>query len=1323
MQQYLITSGIGIKAAKSYRNDIENLCRQSRQTLNLLKELSIIRVGDTEVKIRRRSTEILITAAEENSIVVAGEPGAGKSGALHDFAQTLIEQNRDVIFFAVDHLEARSVNELRNELTLEHDIIEIMKNWSNDRPAFLIIDALDAARSESAAQTFYDLISLTFQNCERWRIITSIRKFDLRHHVKLRRLFAGVPPTEFRADEFYNLCHFIVPLLSDDELLQVPSQSMELDKLIVGVENSSRLLLKVPFNLRLAGDLIGSGVSAASLSPIKTQIGLLDRYWEERVVRNDSEGDARQAVLQKVVEAMVETRTLRANRRSVVTKPSNSRTLNQLLSSHIISEWEAPGGSIESNVLTFAHHVLFDYATSILLFRGRTESLVQTLENNVDLVLAVRPSIVLYFQHLWQTDYGRFWEAYFNVIKSDQIPEVGKLTGATVIVENTVEMEKFSPLIDALSSEDIYKNELAEKAFRHLTGALLVIAAPGSALRIIGENAPPWCEILDRCTNSMTVNLAYSVRPLLWTICAEPALLGAEQLAYTGSIARRLLKFALSKEIRDPSLVLSGIETVCKTFETDLTASAELLRKCLEPQHVQAYGHEELFHFAQQVERLSLLAPDLVQEMYTAAFTNYDDSEDKTYALASRILPLTSTRRQDFEMARYSFARQYSKFLDAAPLQALQALLAAINSYVDSRNKNRFWGTETLYQETGGKHFTDEERFNFDGQEAFVRTDYSSIWDDSFSSRDHHPIQMLNDFGVYLEKVSSDDEQAITRRNLINLIVRENKYAVIWRRLIVCGTKYPNTLGYEIRSLAWAKSILTTIDTTVVIGNFISQIFSTLTKEERYKIEQEILSISDSSFGDEQPERSERQRNRLLGCLNKDAVISEKVRELIEQLESEKNIPPNKSPFISTGFSSSEFTDEDYLKEQGVSLDDEKNRRIFDLSQPAKIFAGKHQNSAPTSEEFALIIPHLRALYEALMSETDNIHEKQRDMAWGDLADACASAVELEDWSCELKDSGFIKTVLLECADYAEPPSDSQMNEQFEEHPFWSPAARIDAASGLIRLARHASCLDANVIAKIKQLGLDDAVPAVRFQIATNLVSLYSTSRELMWFLLENITASEQRNGILSFLVNGPLNRLAGHHPDEVTNLTKNIFERVQDRKGSDEVRRHCASIFLGLYLWQNQNACNELVREIVSAPAPYSTEVYQIVFDLRNHLNLGLQELGNQEKEKIRAKAFGIMNQLLISTAQTIGALEKKYEFVSFDGWTEEDQKSAKDLARLAESGELSFDWIFRFKRNQVARCINFEIARPRNPVRFFQKPRPKCRIWHISLLSDFQA
>ena len=424
-----------LKIPHSYRDDTDKLLRFSRSTLDLLSDLSKINVGSTLVKINRKSTISLKEVAEIGSLLVVGEPGAGKSGALHDLVAILFEEGRDVIFIATDRLDARSGPLLQKEIGLARDSIGILKNWPGNDPGFLVVDALDAARSEECAQTIRDLIKMTMRLGGRWRVVASVRKFDLRHSPELQRFFAGQASSEFNDPEFKGINHINIPVFNDEELGQIPAQSMALGNLLTKVDDELRNLLRNPFNLRLIGELIGQGVAIESLTPIRTQIELLERYWQERVIREDGQGDAREAVSREIVTRMVRNRSLRLNRSEIAKDPANSPHLKYLLSCQVFTEWQPSiEARPETSILTLSHHVLFDYAVERLLLRGIPESLIEKIESDPDLVIAIRPSLVFHFLYLWglEPSHVTFWNLIFQINRSEAIPEVGKLIGPGV---------------------------------------------------------------------------------------------------------------------------------------------------------------------------------------------------------------------------------------------------------------------------------------------------------------------------------------------------------------------------------------------------------------------------------------------------------------------------------------------------------------------------------------------------------------------------------------------------------------------------------------------------------------------------------------------------------------------------------------------------------------------------------------------------------------------------------------------------------------------------------------------------------------------------
>ena len=1255
LQRELLHSDFDLKTTRSYEDDVEELRKHSRRTLNALQHHAQIRVGSTTGRVSRACTEALKQAAEEGSVLVVGEPGAGKSGTLHDLVEALQQSRRDYVFLAVDRLAARSLGELRAELGLDHELPEVLKNWPGLQPAFLVIDALDAARGDAAGRMIRALIREIIESGGRWRVVAAIRKFDLRYGVEIQQMFEGEPPTNFKDHEFARIRHVNIPHFSDGELAQIASQAPELSELLNSAPGELRELLRIPFNLRLIAELLGAGVEPEELTPVRTQIELLERYWYHRVIHDDAQGDAREAVLREVCEGMVRAKQLRLDR-SEVARVDTSAQLNDLLSAQVLVEWQlSPESRPDRYVLAFSHHVLFDYAVARLLLRGDSEKVVRRLADDPDLVMVIRPSLVLHFTYLWNVTPDRrdFWNLVFKVIQSQRIPEVGKIIGPAVAAELARTMEDLEALCAALEESNETRRHAAEQALRHLVGALLARAS--DEIRLIGPRAGPWCSLLERISRNLHTAVAYPVRTLLTTLCEHPEDLTPEQRIAAGQTARRLLEFAWSQTPRDAWLVAHALQGVCRTFESDSEASRALIQRCLEPSHLSQFGFEEMPWLAREVKRLISLDPDLVEEIYRAAFGHREESEEPTLIGPGRILPLISNRRQDYDMALYELAETFPEFFNATPENATRALIHVMEAYVAQRHSPAPGEGE-------------EDSFYFNGYQAVIRTDYSHIWDEGSTYRSDEPLKMLDAFQKFLEELAARPDEREKLQTIVRAIVSENRLAVLWRRLLLVGARFPDTLGQEILPLAWALPILKSIDTTVPAGEYLKAVFPNLEHHSRAKVEQAILSIPDA-VPDDRRRAAERTRDQLLGCLPLGAVVTDEARRRLEELIRVNAVPPNKPSVRFSEVWSKPYGEEEYLKDKGVPVEAEPNRKIRELERPVKEFADKHLNTVPSLEEVNAILPALRELHTALVrANTDGVHPKQADYAWRNLVAACARIARAEGLSCEQDPGAFVKKVLLEASRCPEPQPDPQSDAQFDESPSWGRATRTEAAQGLIVLARHAYCATSDVLKAIQRLS-KDPVPAVRFQIVSNLNTLYRTAPDLMWELIEHICQEEQSRSVLQGLLTGPLGWLGGVEPDRIAGFVKVIFDRVTEGPGSARVRELCVRIFSGLYIWRDQALSRERVLEIVSNPATHAAEVHHVLTTLRGPLAYGPVDPPDPEADSVRQRALDLLQRLLHSTRESLQKLEACYSGTHFNNWSSDDQETAKSLWRLIDS------------------------------------------------------
>jgi hypothetical protein len=281
-----------------------------RLTVDSLNHLATLLVHGRDIRIQRPVTKYLRGEAEKQSLVVIGDPGAGKSGVLHELATAMHRDNQDVVFLAADRLD----ESLRAELGLDHDLAEVLENWSGDRPGLLFIDALDAARGSGALQVLRELISRVVTTIgSRWRVVASIRVFDLRYSQELQRLFRrglGEPGPDQYQDNTFLVRHVKVPRFSPQELQDIRSQSLELDAVFKTATPALLELLDIPFNLRLVAEMLSESGERTDFRGIETQVGLLEKYWLNRVIRSAAEGSIREAVLTEIVNALVHERKL-----------------------------------------------------------------------------------------------------------------------------------------------------------------------------------------------------------------------------------------------------------------------------------------------------------------------------------------------------------------------------------------------------------------------------------------------------------------------------------------------------------------------------------------------------------------------------------------------------------------------------------------------------------------------------------------------------------------------------------------------------------------------------------------------------------------------------------------------------------------------------------------------------------------------------------------------------------------------------------------------------------------------------------------------------
>lgn len=494
-------------------DDVRRLRNTRDLQLTSVRSAGTIELDGQKVKIDRAVVLEVVRASQAGSLLLTGEPGSGKSLALTDAVIDLHRQGYDVLYLDVQRLSSESLGELKNELGLSFPIEQILADWPGRDAAILCIDGLDAARSAPASRMIRDLIQLAMGH-ERWKVVASIRKFDMRYALELKKRFAGEPLSSlFQDGEFKLLRHISVPLLSDDELASFAAKSPSLSTLISRAKAELLNQLRTPFNIWLASDVINSGAEVGLFAEIRTQLQLLELYWQHRVIRNDGYGNAREAIAFQAASQMVAQRELKTSRSSVAKDPAASQPLDDLLSSNVLSEWKPPGATSPSRyALAFPHNTLFDYVASLTLFEEDPDRLLDALKRDAALILFVLPSIRFFLQKLWDESpaHERFWSTTIAIAKETSLPEMCKVVGPSVATQLAQCTSDFDLVFSALQDKDPDKQRAAVDLAQHISGAAI-------ADNSVAENHELWIEWTEKLTQHLDSPLASSANNLLWS--------------------------------------------------------------------------------------------------------------------------------------------------------------------------------------------------------------------------------------------------------------------------------------------------------------------------------------------------------------------------------------------------------------------------------------------------------------------------------------------------------------------------------------------------------------------------------------------------------------------------------------------------------------------------------------------------------------------------------------------------------------------------------------------------------------------------------------
>ena len=1075
--------------------------------------------------------------------VVIGSPGVGKTYLLAELHRSLKSDGISHLLLPIDQLGEGTDEDLQRELSYEGDLIEKLKTVPvSDKKAILLFDAFDAARNEQTRKRFLRLIRHAIDKLsESWNVVVTVRTYDAQKSQELLDLFGNLDNTDLT--QYHSkaiLCrHFTIPPLGEAEIRQAFDQIPSLESIYDNGSEDFKHLLENPFNLWLLEDILKTSREVPDFSQIHSEVQLLRLFWE-RQVEGKSNVDHRRFLLEQVASRMVEEHSLTVRRYDIykdlgLEDPARQGAWDNLLSDEILTKVSSTGQRI-----AFSHNILFDYAISILLIEDEPQQLEDFVRDNPSRPLFLRPSLTYFFTRLWYDNDvpEKFWRAFWHVLPRDQSVHLrlfARLIPTSVIANEAREVGQLKPLLDELQDG----KEIANEAMARLLQSL-------RAMQI--KRDPLWSAFFDQVSAHLHPDFAWDLATLTSEMLERAKTEDTSVIDSCGRVGRRLLTWIWQERGTSENDWYNRLGSywvvplVAKTYGTNVEESRTLLKQVLDLTQEDNFPIDFLTWLTEHVDKIWVYDPEFVALIYRAVFT-HDETSNQLTSMGSRIIPMTSTRRQDHSMCQYQLIEHFPDFLRAAPLAATRAVIESLNFFIIN--------THIFSYRQGG--VVRKETFNFRGKSAYFVQDSSHGWDVEESLDE--PIKMADMLFEFIEELAVREDPLLD--SLLDVFRCYVRAAFFWKRLLKTGSQFPAVFALRLFELCIAKPIQMGTEVLYELCTFLESATSEFTPSQLRHIEESILELPGE--GGENNDFLEWRRNELIAHIPLNLLQTDPVKKIREELEHENGIPEDQ-PSADFGYWSTSCTEDEQLQEQEINTttpDDQEAKRFFD---PLDKFHSDWLNGKPTEEATKSISPMLEEAY-ATVTENMGADKRVIDLLWYKLA-ACAAILARAADNPESHPFVLCRQVLLQGATHELPKPNPELDIQFDS-PMYSPFPRHEAARGLLRLAACQS--DAEMLDAIEKLA-SDPVPSVRMETAMELFWVYFTNAERFWHIIDD-RATRETNRVVQKYLYATLNRVVARKKEN-EEKTARIMDKLLERTPPSIERLEIADSCINLLMW-----------------------------------------------------------------------------------------------------------------------------------------------------------
>jgi hypothetical protein len=906
------------------------------------------------ITLTRESDAPLAAAMKSGSLLVVGEPGAGKTGALVHAATSLIAEGAFVVFLSVDRFPGVAIAaDLTSELRLGHDLVEVLSAAPGSQPRYLIIDALDAARGGPSEGVFATLVERAMAELDDdWTVVASIRTFDLRNGRRYRAVFAGAPADAAHADAgLASIRHFSVPRLTDADIAAAGTASAEIAALLASASPALAELLRNIFNLSLAGELLADGTDPAGFAGIASQSGLIDTYEDRRMPTT--------GMTQAAAEAVA---AMTASRRLAVRKVDiRHGDVDQVIHAGVLAT--------AGDLVSFAHHVLFDHvAGRFHLAWHDPDRLIAQLEGDTSAALLLAPALRFAVERIWRADgpgRPRSWDLVCGIFSAANVDPVLGNVALRILSENVGDVGDLAGLFDrvAANPDDTALTSLLNRLSR------FVAMEMDASRSITPARAIAWATVAERLTKAGRLPVIDAARVLLHALFENSDLTDPALLQIFGRAARNMLEFAWSQSPRMQATSGSAIRFVGKSFASDVPASRALLDRILREPHFSLHADREAHWLTEQIMPIAAADPAFAAEVYKCIYGQMimDTATSPFGGHRSRIMPLSSNRRQDYEHSRWHLGKSIGSFLAVSPEYGTRAVIDAVIGKARTQDYER---DEAMVVDLG------VAKVEFRG----VDVEFNA-WDEKDEDTPGREDDVLANFVKFLRDCGVDAFSAS-----VAAASREYATASVWNRILGVASERVAEVGDLVWPVMAKPDLIENSDTLRDAVRFVAAAWPSRTPEEKERFEAMVL--DDSRHPDEdRKKRWRRILGRILAVVPEETLSLDATRDLRRQMEKDGELEENRP--VRSYFSSWGDHDDwemEQLRRDGVDMDSGPDRSVLDASNALD---AKYKATPGDSDAAALAA--LWSDAEALVTLVDanpGLHGQVDRSAWGHISNA-----------------------------------------------------------------------------------------------------------------------------------------------------------------------------------------------------------------------------------------------------------------------------------------------------------------------------------------------